>query len=139
MSRISEFDEIVDRTLQDRRLSRGEKQAVQQWIEGTGVSSRRLALLRNRVFNAAKDTVRGSENAQVLAWLEGMVGAIAAAADKGRMPPALAEALFSPGDECRDRLCSLLSDCRRQAEICVFSLTDDILAQAVLPPTQRGS
>ena len=138
MARLAEFDEIVDRTLQDRRLSRGERKAVKEWVEGTGVSPRRLALLRNRVFLAAAEVGKGTENARVLEWLEGRVGALAAAAAGLQRDPPQAEALFSPGDQCRNRLVGLLGETRRRVEICVFSITDDILARAIRQAHRRG-
>ena len=50
----------------------------------------------------------------------------------------VAQVLFSPGSQCRDRLVGLLDGASRTADICVYTLTDDFLAAAVLRAHRRG-
>jgi phosphatidylserine/phosphatidylglycerophosphate/cardiolipin synthase-like enzyme len=49
-----------------------------------------------------------------------------------------AEAVFSPGEACLRRLTGLLLACRRRADICVFTISDDRIAQAILEAHRRG-
>src|SRR5262249_52240936 len=50
-----------------------------------------------------------------------------------------AEVQFSPGDQCCRRIVNLLDGCRRSADLCVFTITDDRIAQSVLAVHRRGA
>jgi mitochondrial cardiolipin hydrolase len=75
----------------------------------------------------------------VIDWLEDVVQAIRepgeAAAGHGH---GLAEAHFSPGDDCRQAIVQLLRHASRTADICVFTITDDRLAVEILDAHRRG-
>ena len=49
----------------------------------------------------------------------------------------MAEAHFSPGDSCRHRIVSLLDGSRRNADICVFTITDNLITDALLRAHER--
>lgn len=65
-----------------------------------------------------------------------------AAVDPGlelrRPAAALAEAHFSPGDECLAAIRLQLSRARASADVCVFTITDDRIADAILAAHRRG-
>jgi len=48
------------------------------------------------------------------------------------------EAHFSPGESCVRRIRGLLEGCRRSADLCVFTITDDRIAEAVHAAHARG-
>ena len=50
----------------------------------------------------------------------------------------MAEAYFSPGDDCPRAIGRLLASARRTADICVFTITDDRLSDAILDAHRRG-
>ncbi len=50
----------------------------------------------------------------------------------------MSEAFFSPGDEPRLRIAYRLRNCRRTADICVFTITDDRIAGAILDAHHNG-
>jgi mitochondrial cardiolipin hydrolase len=49
-----------------------------------------------------------------------------------------AEVLFSPRDACCERLCRLLQGARKSVDVCVFTITDDRIAEAMLRAHDRG-
>ncbi|NUO48474.1 MAG: endonuclease [Polyangiaceae bacterium] len=55
-----------------------------------------------------------------------------------RPAAALAEAHFSPGDECLDAIRLQLSRARASVDVCVFTITDDRIAEAVIAAHRRG-
>ena len=73
----------------------------------------------------------------MLAWLEDVVKTIR---EGGPAPAraARAEAHFSPGDDCPRAIRGLLERARRTADVCVFTITDDRLAEAILDAHRRG-
>lgn len=132
-----EVDQVLRQTLEDERLSRGEKQALTALFGDHGDDPQRLAFFRHRAFEIARRELQGQRAGRVITWLEEVVKALAAAAEP-ETAPRLAEAHFSPGDRCRRRIVSLIKQARRRAEICVFTITDDTIARALLDAHLRG-
>ena len=74
--------------------------------------------------------------AGLLKWLEGVVRSL----DVGRAPQgtAVASAHFSPGMACLQAIVDRLRAARRQADLCVFTLSDDRITAEVLAAHARG-
>jgi len=137
MIKTDEVDEILRQTLEDERLSRGEKQALTALFTDHRDDHQRLAFFRHRAFEIARRALEGSMTARVITWLEDVVKALAVAAEPDA-GPRLAEAHFSPGDHCRRRITSLIKQARRTADVCVFTITDDSIASALVEAHVRG-
>jgi phosphatidylserine/phosphatidylglycerophosphate/cardiolipin synthase-like enzyme len=135
--KLDEVDEILLKTLDDQRLSRGEKKVLTALFAEHKERPQDLAYIRHRAFEVARNQLYDSRQKQVVTWLEEVVKAVAHAAGPEPVPP-LAEAHFSPGDDCRRRIVSLIGLARRTAEICVFTITDDRIAHALLEAHGRG-
>lgn len=52
--------------------------------------------------------------------------------------PALAEAWFSPHDDCAGRIINLMGEARTSADLCVFTITDDRISDSILAAHARG-
>jgi len=130
-----ELDEMLRRTLDDKRLSRTEKRALNEVFADYDLDDDSRAFVRNRVFAMARESIRNQEAHKVLEWAEEVIKVV-----QGGMPrdPTIADVVFSPGDECRIRIGRLLKSCTRAADICVFTITDDVLAQHILDAHARG-
>ena len=50
----------------------------------------------------------------------------------------MAEAFFSPGDDCLRAITRLLANASRTADICVFTITDDRVSDAILDAHRRA-
>ena len=48
------------------------------------------------------------------------------------------EAHFSPGDQCVRRIVELFGKARKRVDVCVFTITDDRIADALLTAHRRG-
>ena len=127
-----EFD-ALDRSLresaQDFTLDAGEKLELREL--GQQLDAGRIRFLRNRAFDIARDAMRGEPGAtlEVLRWLEQVVKTLDAA---DQAAPVVSSAYFSPGDTCLRRLCDLMRGCRDTLDICVFTIADDRLTEAIL-------
>ena len=139
---VDDIDEIYRQTLEDRRLSRSEKHALTELFGQQ--TSETLALWRHRAFAQARAHILGVEGGRseqaisdVLEWLEDVVRALAYA-DRPHEPPHVAESHFSPGTRPRQRIRGLLETAERSVDICVFTITDDHLAQAIVDTHERG-
>ncbi len=135
MKRQAEIDDMLTRTLDDRRLSRTEKRALREVFADLDPDDDERAFIRHRVFAIARETIRGPEARDILEWAEDVIKVLHSKLERD---PTIAEVHFSPGDECRLRIARLLRYCKQSADICVFTITDDRLAQEVLDAHRRG-
>jgi mitochondrial cardiolipin hydrolase len=131
------IDELLARTLDDRRLSRTERRTLADHLEGVGASEADLAICRSRAFAAARAATADPAGRDLLDWLEEVLKALQsrAEADPSAPPPS---AFFSPGDACARQIGLLLARARRAADICVFTITDDRISAAILDAHRRG-
>ena len=72
----------------------------------------------------------------VLGWVENVVKALAA--PLARPAAVHSEAYFSPGDDCVARIVQLFRDAKSSVDVCVFTITDDRIADALLDAHRRG-
>lgn len=130
------FDEILLETWDDHRLSRSEKKALAAIFADYHGQPQRLAFFRHRAFELARRVLPSSRGNEVLDWLEEVLKALAQA--QSGDGPTLAEAHFSPGDDCQRRIVSLVAHARRTIDACVFTITDNRIALALLEAHHRG-
>lgn len=132
---LDDLDRRLRESVADLRLSDEEKVELREL--GTQLDVDRIRYLRNRAFAMTRELIAGdAASAQlVLRWLEQVVRTLDASAPS---VPAQASVHFSPGEECRDRLTGLCLGARKRIDICVFTLADDHLADAVHAAHRRG-
>ena len=128
--------EILEQSLADRRLSRGEKSALSQHLEETGADAEQLAHTRRLAFGLARDAIDATNGAMILEWLEEIVKVLQPSV--GETKEDITEAWFSPHGDCPQRIRTLLAQAKQTVEICVFTITDDRLTSAVLDAHGRG-
>lgn len=129
-----ELDQALRVTLEDGRLSRAERQALSQVLHDTPLDGPRLSQLRARAFVLAKERASDPRAREALDWVEDLVKLLA---HRERPVTAASRACFSPGDGCLTTILGELSQVRRTADICVFTITDDRIAHAILEAHAR--
>ena len=128
--------EILEQSLADRRLSRGEKSVLSQHLDDSGADAEQLAHFRRLAFGLAREAIDATNGAMIVEWLEEIAKVLQSttSGDKEDM----AEAWFSPHGDCPQRIRTLLAQAKQTVEICVFTITDDRLTSAVLEAHGRG-
>jgi cardiolipin hydrolase len=130
----AELDEIFHQTLDDKKLSRGERKALTQILTDEQPDKDQLAVFRHEAFAVACEHMHDPRDRQVAEWLEDVW--------KLLLPPtdtmAVAEARFSPGQDCVRRVISLLEHARSSVDVCVFTITDDRISDAIIQAHGRG-
>lgn len=135
---MTDFD-ALDRSLresaQDFTLDAGEKLQLREL--GLQLDAGRVRFLRNRAFDIAREVILATpaETLDVLRWLEQVVKTLDAANEAA---PVVSSAYFSPGDTCLRRLRDLMRGCKATLDICVFTIADDRLTDAILECHARG-
>ena len=132
-----ELDRALRATLDDGRLSRAEKQALGEILKETPLDANRLAQLRARAFMMAKERTTDPRALEALQWVEDFVR-LSAQLEPAPGAPAPSRACFSPGDGCLSTILGELGRTRKTADICVFTITDDRITNAIVAAHQRG-
>ena len=136
----SDIDDILQQSLTDGKLSRAEKSILKAILTNDADTSHQRDLLRNRAFEIARLSLLGPDAKKAVDWLEDVTGVLLQAerpsADQSGQP--ISEVHFSPGDDCRLRIQELLREVRATVEICVFTMTDDRITEAVIAAAARG-
>lgn len=136
---VHPFDEILLRTLDDGKLSRSERSAFGQILDG--VQAHELALVRSRAFELARGRLEPPRATATLAWCEDVVQLVASRESARHAEATRAtrsEVVFSPGEDCARRIIDLLGGARSTLEVCVFTLTDDRISDALLSAARRS-
>jgi len=132
---IDELKAILLQSIEDEQLTRSEKQALSQLFASV-VEEINPAQLRRLAVDAARERLRGELAGDVMDWLGSVLKTIDA------LEPAkenrVAEVYFSPTDDCWKQIVRLLDQATKKVEICVFTITDDRLASAILSAHRRG-
>ena len=128
----SELEQALRTTLEDERMTRSERSALKEALRQRRPTESELAKLRHLAFDWAREGL-GPQNAW-LDWLESVTKLLASKPEQAEM----AEAHFSPGGTCGSRIRELLSDAEASVDICVFTITDNRIADAILETHRRG-
>ncbi|MDX2038178.1 MAG: phospholipase D-like domain-containing protein [Isosphaeraceae bacterium] len=120
-------------TLEDRRFSRGERQAFTKSLddEAERAEARRIA------FEIAREQIERSPDVAIIDWLDDVVKATRENAGSPGARSARADAHFSPGEECLRAIIRLVEQSRAQLDICVFTITDDRLSTTLIEAHRR--
>jgi len=129
-----QIDRILRHTLADFRLSRGEKRILGTILDELGADRRELEVLRSRAFEIAREELADPQSLAVVDWLEEIVKVFQPKEPGGEVR---AEAYFAPGDDCPRAIVNLLGRARRSIDICVFTITDDRIAEAIVEAHRR--
>jgi phosphatidylserine/phosphatidylglycerophosphate/cardiolipin synthase-like enzyme len=131
------IEEALRTTLLDQRLSRGEKKGLQRIVEQFASDDQSRAVARSFAFRLACEQLVDPQAKAVVQWLEDVMKVLAPTQSDDTGDDH-AEAYFSPDDACVHRIVRLFEDARRQVDICVFTITDDRIRQAIEQAYRRG-
>lgn len=126
-------------SLEDGQLNRTERDEFRQWIEESAPDGPKRALYQSMAFDLAHGTLGRNDLPphSVLNWLERIGKLLTPLASTG---PTLdiAEAVFSPQHDGAARIVGLFDTARVSVEVCVFTITDDRISQAMISAHRRG-
>jgi phosphatidylserine/phosphatidylglycerophosphate/cardiolipin synthase-like enzyme len=129
-----EWTDVLTQTLDDRHLSRSERKALTALLADERPNRRERAQIRHLAFALARDRMTDPRFRELLDWLEDTVKVL----DADRSDPPAAEAHFSPGQDCVQRVVSLFDHAQQRVDVCVYTITDDRITDAMLAAHQRG-
>lgn len=135
----TEIEGFLADSLADRKLSGGEKQALARWVESNARSAQEKGVVRHIAFELARNAVSDPEAVRVLEWIEDVLKSVAPIAANATAPDMSNDtAYFAPGDECLHRIIRRFQLVKTNADLCVFTITDDRISRAILDAHRRG-
>lgn len=131
----TDLEQALRQTLSDRRLSRGEQQALSHVLESVSPSQTQLGAFRTLAFQLARSAATNDiAPVGVFDWLEDVIKVLTPVSSQG----VHSDASFSPGEDCRRRICGQFRHARRSADVCVFTITDNEITEAIVAAHRRG-
>lgn len=134
MRTLNQLLDHYAQTLADGRLSRGERRALEKTLAEASLGPQQLANLRSRLFKLAKSRVRSAVAHDTLDWLDDALKTMAPRPET----TTTSKVFFSPGDRCLKAITSLIGIARTRLDICVFTITDNRITDAILRARDRG-
>lgn len=128
--------QMLLQTLEDRRMTRGERKGLDRVLEHLNPDVHELALYRSVAFDLARESHPDLQPGAMLDWLEEVIRILEATRNEGDNPAA-AEYSFSPQHDCPSRIGRLLGEARSTVDICVFTITDNRVTTAIIEAHQR--
>ncbi len=132
---IEDIDTWLRQSLDDRKVTRAERQELAEHSAGLSADNDREAI-RRRAFEMAAGAIDDSAGREILDWLEDVVKALRDPAAAGQAVHS--EVFFSPGEDCPAAIIRLFEDARKSVDICVFTITDDRISDAIVEAHRRG-
>jgi cardiolipin hydrolase len=136
-ARAMTMEEILRTTLEDGRLTRSEKQAIDMLLsDGEGATEQQLSKWRHEVFAMAAARLDRHEARQALDWLEQINKCLLPRhpVTKSRRM----ECHFSPGPDCAEAIMNEINRAQHTIDVCVFTITDDRIGRVLLNAKGRG-
>ncbi len=130
-----QLDQRLRDSIADHTLDNEEKFELREL--GARLGTDRVRYLRNRAFDMARELVLGepARTLDALRWLEQVVKTLDVVA---AAPQVVSSAYFAPGDACLRKLRELCRSARRSVDVCVYTISDDRLAEEILACHRRG-
>ena len=129
------LEDYLKNTLSDLALSQSERSQLREL--GQTLTLEQSSFMRNRAFDLVRNQLaRAPQDLQpTLRWLELVIKTL----DISSIQPKVnSMAYFSPGETCRDKIRTMLNQAHSQVDICVFTIADDILTDAIVNAHKRN-
>lgn len=136
---MTKFDiqTLLIESFEDYKLDNTERRALADQLATAELKADDLSYLRNQSFSLVQQIIRESGDAlQALKWLEQVIKQLDKA--RGGDGEVLAESWFSPGNSCVNGIRHQLKRAVKSVDICVFTIADDDLTEAILATYKRG-
>jgi mitochondrial cardiolipin hydrolase len=133
----AELDAMLRQFLVDNKLSKAESDALSAWVGKNIQNDHQRAVARSRVFASARQVIADPMAQQVLTFVEDVLRAVLPMTPTGQSTVA-DEVFFSPGDACLSAIVRRLRGARKTIDICVFTVTDNRISDAILDAHRRG-
>lgn len=134
----SEIEATLAETFEDFVLDPDEKNRLREAFQPFQYDISTLQYARNKAFTLVRQQFAQSPENHVesLKWLEGVIKTIDSVRQEHSMKKS--RAYFSPGTSCVDKIIASLNSVKEHLDICVFTISDDVISKAIIGAHNRG-
>ncbi|MCE0558247.1 MULTISPECIES: phospholipase D-like domain-containing protein [unclassified Motilimonas] len=131
-----EIEQALIDSLADNKLDQSEKNQLAELTQELQNQPDKISFIRNKAFAVLLEQGDFNEaQFRAIKWLENVVKTL----DKNSQQPSIvADACFSPGNDCLNRIVSLCNQARHSIDVCVFTISCNEITAALLKAHQRG-
>lgn len=136
-----DLDELLKKTLEDPRIPAPTRREIERVFARGALDPDTVTLFCAQAIVLARASRNDPRMSATFAWVTKL-----AALAQDSAPPAApprpsatsSRACFSPGEDCLDAIRDAFEGARRTADVCVFTITDDRIRDAMLAARRRG-
>lgn len=129
------MDDIIahlKQSIADEVFSKSERKTFRELLQRRNLQEDQLNFLRTKIFELATEKVTDSNYRFIVEWIKNVNSALTAS------EIARSDAFFSPGDSCRDTIIQQIGDATKRIKICVFTISDDLIAESIMRSHRKG-
>ncbi len=132
----ADWKQALQQTLDDYRLTRGERRALGEVL--AGLTERELGEVQREAFDLARAAAEGRHADEILTWLEDVVKLLRRSTEKDGAGSPRHDVSFSPDHPCAEHIVGLVRQARSHIDVCVFTITDNRISEALIDAHRRG-
>ena len=129
------MDEIIDhlkQSISDEVFSKQERKTLKELVAKKALSPDQLNFLRSKIYELATEKITETNYKFILEWVRNAYSALILISKDS------SEVFFSPGESCRATIIEQISSAVRQLKICVFTISDDRITNAIVTAHKKG-
>lgn len=121
-------------SITDEHLSKPERQLLKALVAELNPNQDQLNFFRSKIYELAGEKATETNYKFILEWVRAANNALLISTS----PSEKTDAFFSPGEECRDAIIYQINNSISQLKICVFTISDDTITQAIVAAHKKG-
>lgn len=119
-------------SIEDDFLSKAERKSLKEFIGDTPLDEHQLNFLRSKIYELANEKINSGNYKFIVEWIKDASNALLTKS------VSTSDAYFSPGDTCRNVIIQQIQSAVKQVQICVFTISDDLISDAILTSHKLG-
>ncbi len=119
-------------SLEDLYLSKTEKSTLKSVLGNEPVNPERANMIRAKIIELANEKVNEKNFRLIMQWMKDVNSLLQTSASPQ------SRVFFSPGEDCRNAIIQQMNLSRRHLKICVFTISDDDIARAIINAHRKG-
>ena len=129
----------LEASLRDGQLDRSERDSFRRFLEEAAPNMQKRGVYQSMAFALARDALERNTVSlhSSLNWLERIIKLLTPLTPAAEAA-SIADACFSPQHDCASRIIGLFESARTCVDVCVFTVTDDRIAEAIVRAHRRG-
>lgn len=131
---MQELKDFFEKSFEDFHLSKQERKAFDELLADRVLNPSELGALRAKLFDIARNAFDSQQDMKVLEWLERAIKLVS----KQQNSTPKSKVYFTPSEDARNAIAAELDNARTSIKACVFTISDNVLANALVAAHKRG-